>query len=135
MYSNNSKQVGKKVALAQKILIFDDQQENLDFMSRYLIKVLECDVQMFLNPAEALTWSKKNAFDLGLFDYRMPEMSGLDLVRQVRRQKKHHGVPLVLITSEDSRSIIPDAFDAGVSDYLPRPFDRSEFIGRVKNLL
>ncbi len=136
MYSNNSIQVEKtERPFVQKILIVDDQQMNVDFMTRHLSEFFECEVISFLNPLEALDWSKGNDFDLGLCDYRMPELSGLDLVRRLRKISRHQNVPLVLVTSDDSKEIIPNAFDAGVSDYVSRPFSRSEFIARVQNLL
>ena len=50
-------------------------------------------------------------------------------------EDKYKQVVAELFTSDDNKAIIPDAFDAGVSDYLPRPFDRSEFMARVQNLL
>ncbi len=119
----------------QRILIVDGGQENLDDMTHQLTNFFDCDVQAFLNPLEALKWSKDNDFDLGLFEIRLSELSGLDLVRKLRRQRRHQGVPLILITSDENKAIIPDAFDAGISDYLCRPFDRAEFIARVQNSL
>lgn len=121
--------------IVQKILIVDDEQSNVDYMSRQLTNFFECEVVAFLDPTEALVWSKINDFDLGLFDYRMPDLSGVDLVKAIRSQSRHHSVPLVIITADDNKAIIPSAFDAGASDYLTKPFDRSEFAARVRNLL
>lgn len=119
----------------QKILLVDDEKMNIEYMSRQLINCLGCEVQSFLNPVQALAWAKTNDFDLGLIDYRMPELSGIELVKAVRCQKRHHSVPLIMVTSDNSQFIVSEAFDAGVSDYLTRPYERSEFIARVQNLL
>ncbi|HBN22045.1 MAG TPA: hypothetical protein DD412_02255, partial [Holosporales bacterium] len=119
----------------QKILLVDDQQANIDCLSLYLSKFFECELEIFLNPTQALEWSEHNEFDLALIDYHMPELSGIELVRAIRRQKLHQSVPLVIVTSESDKSIVSDAFDAGVSDYLMHPYERSELIARIQNLL
>lgn len=119
----------------QKILLVDDQKINIDCMSLHLSKFFECELQIFLSPTQALEWSEHNEFDLAIIDYHMSELSGVELVRAIRRQKRHQNVPLVMVTSEKDKSIISDAFDAGVSDYLNHPYERSELIARIQNLL
>ncbi len=119
----------------QKILLVGDKQMNIDHMSRQLASFFGCEVESFSSPIQALKWAEHHAFDLGIMDYRMPELSGVDLVKALRRQSLHQNVPLVIITSDNSKSIITDAFDAGASDYLTRPYERVEFIARLQNLL
>lgn len=119
----------------QKILLVDDQQVNIDCLSLYLSKFFECELEKFTSPAQALEWAKHNEFDLAIIDYHMPELSGIELVRAIRRQKLHQSVPLIIVTSEADRSIVSDAFDAVVSDYLMHPYERSELIARIQNLL
>ncbi|NCP62786.1 MAG: EAL domain-containing protein [Alphaproteobacteria bacterium] len=119
----------------QKILLVDDRQVNIDRLSRHLSKFFKCELEVFFSPLQALEWSGHNEFDLALIEYRMTELSGIELVRAIRRQKCHQSVPLVLVTSESDKAIVSDAFDAGISDYLMSPYGHSELIARVQNLL
>lgn len=83
--------------LAQRILLVDDDQTVLTSLSR-LLELNDCDVTIAKSGPEALEilLARRGAFDLILMDYSMPEMSGIELLEQVR----NHGIncPVVLCT-------------------------------------
>jgi two-component system chemotaxis response regulator CheY len=61
-----------------------------------------------------------NGFDLVLTDWNMPGKSGIDVVREIRALDAR--VPIVMITTESERTRVLEAIEAGVSDYLIKPF-------------
>ncbi|MBU1610351.1 MAG: response regulator [Proteobacteria bacterium] len=66
---------------------------------------------------------QKQTVDLVLCDIRMPVMSGLELLDLVRKDKKFHALPFIMITAEAEREIILEAVKLGVSGYVIKPFN------------
>ena len=84
-----------------------------------------------------------DAPSMGILDWMMPELDGIDLCRTVRAQEKAHESPgdcqagrvspyLILLTSKDRREDIVNGLDAGADDYLTKPFDSGELRARVR---
>jgi two-component system, chemotaxis family, chemotaxis protein CheY len=69
---------------------------------------------------QALDLFKEGGFDLVLTDWNMPGKTGIELARDVRALNKK--VPIVMITTEAEKSRVLEAIQAGVSDYLVKPF-------------
>ena len=68
-----------------------------------------------------------NQVDLVLADLNIPQMSGIELIHQMRQQKNHSGVPVVMVTTESSPTRIKELLSEGVRDYLHKPFTPEEF--------
>jgi len=64
--------------------------------------------------------------DLILADLNMPQMSGVEMIQQMRQQS-YAGVPVVMVTTESSSSRIKELLSEGVRDYLHKPFTPEEF--------
>ena len=69
---------------------------------------------------EALQLMSTTNFDLVLTDWNMPNMNGLELLKAIRGQDG--GMPVIMITTESERTSVIDAIQAGVTDYLTKPF-------------
>jgi OmpR-family two-component system manganese-sensing response regulator len=83
--------------------------------------------------ADAAQILEAQMFDLLILDWNMPECTGVELCKRLRKQGKHD--PILLLTG---RSDIEDkevGLDAGADDYLTKPFELRELIARVKSLL
>jgi two-component system chemotaxis response regulator CheY len=70
--------------------------------------------------AEALALFKPGDFDLVLTDWNMPGKTGLEVVQEIRAQDAN--VPIIMITTEAEKGRVMQAIQAGVSDYLVKPF-------------
>jgi two-component system chemotaxis response regulator CheY len=70
--------------------------------------------------AEAIALFKPGAFDLVLTDWNMPNKSGLEVVQAIRAQDPK--VPIIMVTTEAEKGRVLQAIEAGVSDYLVKPF-------------
>lgn len=95
-----------------------------------LTNVVEAD-----NGKEALEELNKNPYDLILSDWHMPEMEGIDLLKAVRADEKLQNIPFLMLTSDVSVENVRDAVQAGVSDYLAKPFRHAPLIKKVRRLL
>ena len=73
------------------------------------------------NGVEALKIFQADQFDLILTDWNMPEKSGLELVQDIRAMGAT--LPIIMVTTEAQKGQVVAAIQAGVSDYLTKPFD------------
>ncbi len=74
-------------------------------------------------------------FDLVLCDWEMPEMSGLELLVWFREQAQHAGTPFIMVTSRGDKENVIQAIQAGVSDYVGKPFTGEQLVTKVKKAL
>lgn len=104
-----------------KILVVDDEPHIVDLLCNYL-KLEGYDVEGYTNPVEALNRIQKGGVWIVFLDLMMPQMSGLDLVRAV---KKFDGmIHLVAMTGNVTIENILSAFRLGVSNCFFKPFEK-----------
>jgi DNA-binding response OmpR family regulator len=72
-------------------------------------------------------------YDLAILDVMLPEKSGFEIVRDLRREGK--AVPVLLLTARDTKEDIVRGLDVGADDYLTKPFSFDELLARVRALL
>jgi len=77
----------------------------------------------------------KMPFDLVLCDWEMPEMSGHELLQWMRSNEGTQKTPFVMISSRSDKEYVIQAVQAGVSDYLGKPFSNEQLIAKVKKVL
>lgn len=73
--------------------------------------------------------------DLVIIDWMLPGISGIELARTLRRDKLTADLPLIMLTARGEESDKLKGFDAGIDDYITKPFSPRELIARVKALL
>lgn len=106
-----------------RILVVDDFQT----MRRIIINLLK---QLgFSNTAEAddgtTGWDKvaTEKFDLIISDWNMPKMTGIDFLKKVRATEQFKTIPFIMVTAEGKRENVIAAVQAGVSNYIVKPFN------------
>lgn len=115
-----------------KIVIVDDEVEIL----RPLEEMLTDEgfaVRAFSSPLKALEYLVSHSADLVVFDIKMPELSGLELLQKVR--EVHRSIPAIFLSSknEDADQLI--GFSIGADDYVGKPFTKQLLIFRIKSVL
>ena len=83
--------------------------------------------------AEALHTLKKKSFDVMILDDWLPDSSGVDLCREIR--KTDRATPILFFSASAFRSTINEAFEAGANSYITKPADGEEFVEAIENLL
>lgn len=113
-----------------RILIADDDESVLDMLRAFLER--KHQVALVTNGVEALEKLKEEHFDMVLSDVDMPRMSGIDLLKAVRRL--YPNVAVVIMTGLPGVEAAVEALKVGAVDYLSKPFDLhglAEIIGRI----
>ncbi len=84
------------------------------------------------NGEDGLYKAKVWDYDVIILDWMIPKLSGLELLRQLRKVKK---TPVILLTAKDAVSCRVTALDEGADDYLVKPFSLSELLARVRSII
>jgi two-component system chemotaxis response regulator CheY len=103
-----------------KVLLVDDSGTMRTIQHRCLNKLGINDVVEAEDGRQALELFQMSSFDVVLTDWNMPNMDGLTLLKEVRARNRD--IPVVMITTEAERARVVLAIQAGVSDYLVKPF-------------
>ncbi len=103
-----------------KVLVADDSSTMRKIILRSLAAVGVPDAVEASDGAEAVSLFKPGEFDLVLTDWNMPNKSGLEVIQEIRQQDAN--VPIIMVTTEAEKSRVVQAIQAGVSDYLVKPF-------------
>lgn len=77
----------------------------------------------------------KQSFDLVLCDWEMPQMSGLELLNWFRQQDQYKSTPFIMVTSRGDKENVVQAIQAGVSDYIGKPFTQEQLTSKVTKAL
>lgn len=92
-------------------------------------------VQEAADGSEGLAKAGANDFSLIITDLNMPVMDGLTMIRQLRSQSAHQGVPIIFLTTESDAEMKAQAKAAGATGWLTKPFDPDQLVRIVKKVL
>jgi two-component system chemotaxis response regulator CheY len=110
------------VAAALKVLVVDDQN-SVRQMTRLTLGQLGINfVHEAENGVKAMETASLQPLDLVISDYNMPEMDGLGLLRAIRGHPTARKLPFILLTGRGDRELVMKAAQAGVNNYLVKPF-------------
>lgn len=111
------------------ILIVEDEQK----LSRVIQLELEYEsyqTEIASNGKEALRLIEEKEWDLVLLDIMLPELSGLEVLRRVRRS--NNNTPIILLTARDLVHDKVSGLDLGANDYVTKPFEIEELLARIR---
>lgn len=103
-----------------RVLVADDSSTMRKIILRSLQAVGVTDITEASDGSEALAIFKPGEFDLVLTDWNMPGMTGLEVLQGIRTQDAN--IPVIMVTTEAEKTRVLQAIQAGVSDYLVKPF-------------
>ncbi len=116
---------------APHVLVVDDDSRIRDLLARYL-QEHGYRVTTAVDAAAARATMRGLTFDLLILDVMMPQESGLDFARSLRRESQ---VPILMLTARAEPEQRIEGLETGVDDYLAKPFDPRELLLRVGNVL
>lgn len=134
LHSDRDTEQSKPMLAKKKILVVDDEEDILEFLSYNLSKE-GAKVYTANNGLTAIEKAKKKAPDLILLDVMMPEMDGVETCMQLRESNETKNIVIAFLTArgEDYSQIA--GFDAGADDYITKPIKPRVLISRIKALL
>lgn len=124
--SNDPKPVTKA-----KILIVDDQLENLRLLAEILIGQ-GYEIRKAINGSTALMGVEAFAPDLILLDVNMPELDGYQVCQKLKSNRVTRNIPIIFLSASDQINDKVKAFEVGGVDYITKPFQVLEVLARVK---
>ena len=96
--------------------------------SNYMVRSFECAADFYKKTDEILP-------DLVLLDIMLPDQSGFEIVRKLRKESKTRRIPVIMVTAKTSEADMVKGLDDGADDYIRKPFSVLELLSRVKALL
>ena len=116
------------------ILVVDDIEMNRDLLARRLTR-RGLTVSLASSGIEALKMAGENDYDLMLLDIAMPQMNGLDVLRQLRQEKSDSELPVIMVTARTDSKDVVEALKSGANDYVTKPIDFPVLLARSRTQL
>lgn len=113
-----------------QVLVVEDEGEIRELISLLLLRQGH-RVQQCASALEGLDQLRKNNFDLIVLDWMLPQMSGIDFLKQITSLK----IPVLMVTAKTEPADIVTGLEAGADDYITKPFEPGVLTARVRALL
>jgi two-component system chemotaxis response regulator CheY len=117
------------------ILIVDDYKTMLKIIRNLLKQLGFTNVEEATDGSEALGKLRDGEFDLVISDWNMEPMTGLQLLKEVRADDRLRAVPFIIITAESKIENVVAAKEAGVSNYIVKPFNSATLKAKLTSVL
>jgi two-component system chemotaxis response regulator CheY len=117
------------------ILVVDDYNTMLRILKNLLKQLGFTNVDQAMDGAEALNQLNASKFDFIISDWNMEPMTGIELLREVRASDKLKHIPFIMITAESKTENVVMAKQAGVSNYIVKPFNAETLKGKMASVL
>ncbi len=121
-----------------KILLVEDNLMNQKVVM-FNLKKLNCEILAAVTGSQAIDLLKNNSFDLVLMDIMLPEMDGYEITAVIRKIEKENNVlnsvPIIALTANTYDNDKEKCFNAGMNDYLSKPFNARQLIEMIEKYL
>ncbi len=122
---------GEEVSDSKKILVVEDEGKIVEFIESYLLnsgyKVITAE-----NGRKGLELFQEEKPDMVLLDLMLPDISGEQICREIRKTSK---LPIIMLTAKTSEESIINGLDMGADDYITKPFSPRQLVARVNALI
>lgn len=123
------------IDMNMQILVVDDYNTMLRILKNLLKQLGFHNVDTAMDGGEALSKLNTSKFDFIISDWNMEPMTGIELLRQVRASEKLKHIPFIMITAESKAENVIAAQQAGVSNYIVKPFNAETLKGKMASVL
>jgi two-component system phosphate regulon response regulator PhoB len=125
---------GTHAAMRTNILVVEDESAIVELL-RYNLEREGFRVSVAADGEEALATIADDKPDLVLLDWMLPNVSGFEVCRQIRRKSATRDLPVIMLTARGEEADRVRGLDVGADDYVTKPFSITELMARVKALL
>lgn len=120
--------------MGAKVLVVEDEEALSDLLS-YNLEKEGFDVATCMDGDDALIMVDEEHPDLVLLDWMLPNVSGIEICRQLRARIETKDVPVIMLTARGEEDDRVRGLDLGADDYITKPFSMSELVARMKAIL
>lgn len=117
------------------VLIVDDYKTMLRIIRNLLRQLGFTNIDEATDGSQALQKLRQANFDLIISDWNMEPMTGLQLLREVRADAKLKHIPFIMVTAESKSENVIAAKEAGVSNYIVKPFNAETLKGKMISVI
>lgn len=118
------------------ILIVDDSKMNVKIAFDALKEHgLDAEISACYTGEEAIDLIEKEQIEIVLLDIIMPGISGIDVLKIMNMKNLIEKTKVIMLTNVDDLQVLRECFELGATDYLRKPFEKSELAARVKSVL
>ena len=118
--------------MAHTILLIDDDK---DFVEVVVESLKQEDYTLCTAHTPAKGWKQMETYnpDIMLIDWEMPNLSGIDLIKRIKREPAHRERYIIMVTGKRGTENIVQGLDAGADDFLEKPFAIDELLARIRS--
>ncbi len=117
--------------MKEKIFFVEDDV-NIYEIIKATLSLAGYEITGFYEPLEMLEKMKEVQPDLIILDLMLPNMSGYEVIKKLRDNKKYNAIPIIIVSAKSTEIDIVKGLDIGASDYITKPFGLLEFSSRIK---
>ena len=117
-----------------KVLIVDDDEMMHRLVRRALTEFGFTRIEVATDGAAGLAAVERDAPDIIISDYNMPQMDGLDFVEAVRGDEARDDIVVIMLSAHDDRTVIDGARDLGADTFMVKPFHRADLKQLIETL-
>ncbi|WP_306116200.1 MULTISPECIES: phosphate regulon transcriptional regulator PhoB [unclassified Roseovarius] len=117
-----------------RLLVIEDEPSQVELL-RYNLTKQGFDVRVAMDGEEGVDAAREDPPDLILLDWMLPNLSGIEVCRQLRRDRATREVPIIMLTARSEERDKVRGLDVGADDYVTKPYSVKELIARVRAAL
>ena len=118
----------------KRILVIEDDPDIVELL-RYNLEKEDYQVTSATNGKSGLDLLRKSGCDLLILDLMLPQLSGLDVCKEIRKDDSLESLPIIMLTARGEETDRVLGLELGADDYVTKPFSVREMVARVKALL
>jgi two-component system chemotaxis response regulator CheY len=118
-----------------RFLIVDDHGGSRSLVKAVLSQEGYANVRSCENGLEALSVLQNGDIDIVVCDWNMPTMTGIELLRRMRKDDSTSSIPFVMLTAQQEQSEVVTALAHGATDYIVKPFTPDTLISKVERII
>lgn len=118
----------------RNVLVIEDNPSDAE-MIKFVVEGMGYQVFHLTNPFDGLELLERQVFDLVLLDWQLPNLSGIDFLKRMRRTDELKKLPVILISGRNEAKHIKTALDTGAIDYVVKPVDPMILQAKIQRVI
>ena len=86
------------------------------------------------NGKDAILKSDSNKVDFFIVDYNMPELNGIEFIKEIRKKTNYDKTPIIILTTESDNKLIEEGKTAGANAWIVKPFEKEKFLSVINDV-